>query len=110
VVGAVNDGTFLIEAAQRLRPDAIVTDISMPGLNGIDALRRLKTARSETKVIVLTMHADAALANEAIRAGASGFVVKLLASGELVSAIDQALKGGVYLTAAVTGEGTSGGY
>jgi DNA-binding NarL/FixJ family response regulator len=102
VVGAVADGNLLIEAAARLRPHVVVTDISMPGLNGIDALRRLKAAHPETKVIVLTMHADAQLATEAIRGGASGYVVKILAAAELVTAIDQVLEGGVYLTSSVT--------
>ncbi len=104
VVGAVADGNLLIEAAARLRPHVVVTDISMPGLNGIEALRRLKAARPETKVIVLTVHADAQLATEAIRSGASGYVVKLLAAAELVTAINQVLEGGVYLTSSVTKE------
>src|SRR6185503_8899301 len=70
VVGAVGDGERLVDEAKRLRPDVIVTDISMPGLSGLDVLTRLKAERVDSKVIVLTMHNDAELATRAIRAGA----------------------------------------
>jgi DNA-binding NarL/FixJ family response regulator len=102
VIGAVSDGAALIDAAARLRPDIILTDISMPGLSGIDALRQLKAERSDTKVILLTMHADAALATEAMRAGASAFLVKHSAGEELLTAIQEVLHGRTYLTPAVT--------
>ena len=59
VVAAVSDGELLVDAASRLRPDVIVTDISMPLLNGMEAFGRLKAAGSDAKLIVLTMHADA---------------------------------------------------
>jgi DNA-binding NarL/FixJ family response regulator len=68
LVGAVKDGQQLVEAARRLRPDVIVTDISMPVLSGLEALRQLKAERMDVKVIFLTMHADAQLATEAVRA------------------------------------------
>jgi DNA-binding NarL/FixJ family response regulator len=102
VVGTVKDASTLLEAAARLRPDIIITDISMPGLSGIEALRRLKNDKIESKVIVLTMHADAEVATEAMRAGASGFLVKLAAGEELVTAINEVLQGRLYLTPAVT--------
>ena len=101
VVAAVTDGNLLVEAATRLRPEVIVTDISMPGLNGIEALKRLRAAGVDAKIIVLTLHADADLATEVIGAGASGFVVKLLATNELVSAIEQVLLGKIYRTPAL---------
>ena len=101
VVAAVTDGRQLVDAAIRLGPDVIVTDISMPGLNGIEAIARLKAAGSEAKIIVLTVDARAELAAELIRAGASGFVVKPLAASELVMAIEQVLLGRIYLTPAV---------
>ena len=101
VAAAVADGHRLIEAATRFRPDVVVTDISMPGLNGMEALGRLKAARWETKVIVLTMYVDANLALEAILAGASGFVVKMFAGAELVTAIHTVLEGGLYLAGSV---------
>lgn len=97
LVGTVSDGARLIEAARRLRPDVIVTDMAMPGLSGLEAVRRLKAESIPAKVIVLTMHAEAALAAQALRAGAAGFVVKHAAAKELIAAIHTALRGGRYL-------------
>jgi DNA-binding NarL/FixJ family response regulator len=102
VVGAVGDGHLLIEAAKQLRPDVIVTDISMPGLSGLDVLDRLKAEQIDSKIIVLTMHKEPELAARAVRAGASGFLLKDSAGEELVSAIQQALQGRIYLTPAIT--------
>jgi DNA-binding NarL/FixJ family response regulator len=102
VVGAVGDGQALIDAAKRLRPDVIVTDLSMPGLSGLDVLARLKAEGIDSKVIVLTMHKDADLATVAMRGGASGFLLKESAGDELLAAIRQALQGGVYLAPALT--------
>ena len=98
VVGAVNDGGQLLETARRLRPDVIVTDFTMPGLSGLDALRRLRADGNTSKVIVLTVHADVELAAETLRAGASGFVVKEAVVSELVAAIRAALRGKTYVT------------
>jgi DNA-binding NarL/FixJ family response regulator len=97
LVGTVLDGGGLIEAARRLRPDVIVTDVAMPGMSGVEALRRLKADAIAAKVVFLTMHADAQLAAEALRAGASGFVVKHAAGKELIAAIHAVLRGGRYL-------------
>ena len=108
VVGAVGDGGRLLEEASRLRPDVIVTDISMPGASGLEVLGRLKAARADARVIVLTMHAEAELATKALRAGASGYVVKQSASEELVLAINEALRGRVYLTPALTADVIAG--
>jgi len=102
VVGAVSNGDELVDAAKRLRPDVIVTDISMPGLNGLEALARLKAQHSDSKVILLTMHHDALLATRAMRAGASGFLLKHSAGEELLTAIHQAVEGRVYLTPTLT--------
>ena len=104
VVGTAFDGSTLLEAATRLRPDVVVTDVSMPGLSGMEVLRRLTAQETSTKVIVLTMHADAELATEAIRAGASGFVVKQSAGEELLTAVQDVLQGRIYLASAVTRE------
>jgi len=104
VVGAVGDGLELMEAAKRLRPDVIVTDVSMPGLSGLDVLNRLKSERVESKVIVLTMHHDGELATRAMRSGASGFLLKQSAGEELLTAMHQALEGRMYLTPALTKE------
>jgi two-component system response regulator NreC len=104
VVGSVSDGAQLIEAARRLRPDAIVTDISMPGLSGLDVLARLKADRLNSRIIVLTMHHDVELAVRAVRAGAAGYLLKDSAGEELVNAIHQVLQGRLYLTPAITRE------
>ena len=104
VVGAVGDGQQLLDAATRLRPDVIITDLSMPGLSGLEALARLRTAHVQSKVIVLTMHHDADLATDAIRGGASGFLLKESAGDELLTAVRHALEGKVYITPTVTKE------
>lgn len=102
VVGSVGDGRQLLDAAKRHRPDVIVTDISMPGLSGLEVMPQLKAASPDTRVIVLTMHEDAELAARALRGGASGFLLKDSAGEELVNAVHQALQGRVYLTPALT--------
>jgi DNA-binding NarL/FixJ family response regulator len=94
VIAAVPDGKQLVEAATRLRPDVVVTDISMPGMNGVEALTRLKGTGA--KVVVLTLYADPELAAALLRSGASGFVVKLLATRELITAVEHVLQGEVY--------------
>ena len=102
LVGTVGDGSELIDAARQLQPDVVVADIAMPVLSGLEALRRLKTARSDAKVIFLTMHADANLASEAFRAGARGYVLKQSAGEELIAAIREVLQGRTYLTPLIT--------
>jgi DNA-binding NarL/FixJ family response regulator len=102
VVAAVAGGNELVEAATRLRPDVIVTDISMPGLNGIEAFEQLKAAGSVARVIVLTLHSDAELAASLIESGVSGFVMKLLAASELATAVEQVLAGRIYVTPTLT--------
>jgi DNA-binding NarL/FixJ family response regulator len=97
-VGTVRDGRELLEAAARLKPDVIVTDISMPLLNGLDAIRQMKANGIKAKVIVLTMHADPHLAAEAFGAGASGFLLKQSAGDELIQAIREIMQGRAYLT------------
>jgi DNA-binding NarL/FixJ family response regulator len=97
-VGTVSDGRALIEAAARFKPDVVVTDISMPLLNGLDAVRQFRSHGIEAKVVFLTMHADAALAAEAFRAGGSAFLLKQSAGDELVQAIREILQGRAYLT------------
>ena len=102
VVGAVGDGEQLIAAARRLRPDVIITDLSMPGLSGIEVLALLKRERIPSKVVVLTMHNDGERASQALREGASAFLLKESAGEELVTAIEHALQGRTYLTPSVT--------
>jgi DNA-binding NarL/FixJ family response regulator len=104
VVGVVEDGRAMVAAANKLQPDVVVADISMPHLNGIDALPRLKKDNPDIKVVFLTMHQNAAYARRALEAGAAGFVVKHSAPEELVIAIRAALKGKTFITPALTEE------
>jgi DNA-binding NarL/FixJ family response regulator len=104
LVGVVEDGRALVEAAGRLRPDVIVADVTMPQLNGIDALIQLRQRGESVPVVFLTMHRDVTFARRALEAGASGFVLKHSAPAELVFAIRAALEGRTYLTPQLAGE------
>ncbi len=104
LLGVVEDGRELVEAAKRLRPDVIVADISMPHLNGIDALALLKRDNPEVRVVFLTMHKEAGYARRALEAGASGYVLKHSAQAELFLAVRAALEGKVFITPALAGE------
>jgi DNA-binding NarL/FixJ family response regulator len=102
LAGTVENGRALLSAAHRLRPDVVLMDISMPGLNGIEAAKRLRKTEPDTKIIFVTMHSDPAYVSEAFRAGASGYVLKRSAASELVTAIQEVLKGRSYVTPLVT--------
>jgi DNA-binding NarL/FixJ family response regulator len=103
VVGIVSNGRDLLAAATRLDPDAVVLDITMPALNGIDAARQMRTAGLRAKVVFLTMHREVTYAARAMEAGASGFVLKHSAASELVTAIHESIKGGTYITPQIAG-------
>jgi DNA-binding NarL/FixJ family response regulator len=98
VVGTAGDGRELLTAAERLKPEVIVADISMPSLNGIEALRRIKKAGLRAKVIILSMHDDVEFGVEALRNGASGYVLKHSASEALRRAIREAMEGRIYVS------------
>ena len=102
LLGVVHDGRALLEAAEALRPDVIVTDISMPLLNGIDAIRQIRSRRPGAKIVVLTMYADTQLAVNAFRAGASGYVLKVSPGEEFITAIEQVAQGRAYVTPLLT--------
>jgi len=102
LLGTVTDGSQLLEAARKHRPDVIVSDVAMPGMTGLEVLRRLRAESLPSRVVFLTMHADAPLAAEALRAGAAGFVVKHAAGEELLTAIHEAMAGRTYLTPRLT--------
>ena len=104
LVGTVEDGRALLAAAEKLRPDVIVADISMPLLNGIDSVRQIKKMHGEIKVVFLTMHPDVTYAVSAFEAGASGYVLKHSAPTELVTAIRSALNGKTFVTPLLAGE------
>jgi DNA-binding NarL/FixJ family response regulator len=98
VVGVARDGRTMVEMAKEKRPDVIVTDISMPNLNGIEAARILRQGIPSIKILFLTMHSDFPLVEEAFRAGASGFVLKTCDMSELAKAIHSLANGSTYVT------------
>ena len=102
VVGTVTDGRRLLDEFARVHPDVVLLDIAMPLLNGLDAGRQLKAQRRSVKLIYLTMNPDPQLASEALRLGASGYVLKSSAAQELKQAIQEALRGRSYLTPLIT--------
>ena len=104
VVGTVTDGRKLLEEFSRLHPDVVLLDIAMPLLNGLDAGRQLKALRKSVKLIYLTMNPDPNLAGEALRLGASGYVLKSSAFQELKQAIHEALRGRSYITPLIAGD------
>ena len=108
LVGVVEDGRALVDAAEQLRPDVIVADISMPLLNGIEAIRQIKKVNRAVKVIILTMHSDITYAIDALEAGALGYVLKHSAPSELGVAIRSALKGKRYVTALLSSDHLEG--
>ena len=103
VVGAVSDGRALLKEAQRLQPDAIVIDVGMPLLNGLEAGRQLRQLLPGAKLIFLTMNEDPDVALEAMRSGASAYLLKTSAASELFVAIRDALKGKSYVTPRIAG-------
>jgi DNA-binding NarL/FixJ family response regulator len=102
LLGTARNGEELVEATMRLAPDVILVDISMPVLNGFDAVRRITEKGSAAKIIFLTMHDDATLLAEAFRCGASGYVLKQAAGEELVTAIREVAEGKTYVSPLVT--------
>ena len=98
LLGALQDGKALVEAALRTQPDIVILDISLPTLNGIDAARQIKKALPKTIVIFLTMHANPSYLRTALSIGAAGYVLKTSAREELLVAVDRALKGEVYVS------------
>ena len=98
VVGTVNNGNALLEAAPTLQPEVIVLDIAMPEMNGLTAAQHLKHSVPKAKLVFLTMNEDPQLVGEAFRAGASAFLLKQAAALELTEAVEKVLNGGSYLT------------
>lgn len=104
LAGVVDDGQRMIAAAKELRPDAIVADVSMPHLNGIEALAALRADGLDIPVVFLTMHREVEYATMALEAGAAGYVLKRAAPDELVQALRIALEGGTFVSAILAGE------
>ena len=103
LVGTVGDGPSLVAAALELRPDIVVADISMPGFDGIEAVRRLRAQGLTSKVIMLTMYADIDVAEEAMASGANGYVIKHSAGEELLTAIREVSEGRTFMTPWLSG-------
>jgi len=104
LVGVVEDGRALLAAAKELKPDVIVSDISMPELNGVEALEELKKLNPAVRVVFLTMHHNVAYARQAMDAGALGYVIKQSAPDELILAVRAAGAGRNFVSPAIAGE------
>ena len=98
VVAEADNGVAAVEAAERLRPDLAILDITMPGLSGVSATERILSLGTGTKVIALSMHAEAQFISSMLRAGASGYLLKNTAARELVTAVRAVLRGETYLS------------
>ena len=101
VIGQASDGLAAVRLAADLSPDLVIMDISLPGLNGIDATRRILEANSRVKVIALSMHKDGRYIAEALKGGAVGYLLKESAFDELTAAIRTVMKGACYLSASI---------
>ena len=104
VVGIVEDGHMLVREAARLLPDVIIVDISMPKLNGLEAVRQIKKEGIGSRVIFLTMHPDITYATSALDAGALGYVLKHSAHSELLQAVEKVLLGKRFITERIAEE------
>jgi len=102
VVGEAADGQTGLRLATELNPDLVLMDITMPGMSGIQVTRQLKETLPSTRVLILTLHEDESLLREAIRAGASGYILKQAVEAELISAIRAVGRGELYIHPAMT--------
>lgn len=96
IVGEVSDGLQAVESAQELQPDLILMDIGLPGINGIEAARRIRTGVPNAKIIFLTQESSPEVIQEAKSLGASGYVLKMEAETDLLTAVDAVLRGQVF--------------
>jgi DNA-binding NarL/FixJ family response regulator len=108
VVSEASDGAAAVQRALELKPDVVVMDISMPGMNGLVATRTLKQQQPDIAIVTLTRHGDDAYLQELLRAGVSGYVLKQSAPAELLQAIRVAARGGQYLDSTLTARVTAG--
>ncbi len=99
VVAVVNDGDALIAAADRLLPDALVTDITMPGVDGISAMHEILLRHPAMGTVIVTVHSDRSLVDKAFRCGARGYVLKASAGDDLIRAVEAVLEGGLFVSA-----------
>ncbi len=108
VVGTVEDGKALVEAALRLSPDLIILDITMPILNGIDAAREIRKRLPQVKILFVTMHTSPTYLQAALEAGANGYAVKSSGRSEILAAVEKVLEGSRYITPGIGGPGVEG--
>lgn len=109
VIGVVHDGREVVAAVERLEPDLVMLDISLPGKDGLTLARELRQRRPGQRVMILTMHADRLYADEALRAGARAFVLKLASGSELRFAVSEVLAGRTYITPLLASAGGAPG-
>jgi|SRR5215831_2474846 DNA-binding NarL/FixJ family response regulator len=103
LVGTVQDGQAVVSAAQRLRPDLVLMDVAMPVLNGLQAGQRLREQQPKIKLLYVSMYGDPPYVEEAMRLGASGYVLKRSGWSELSRAIEAALAGKQYVSSELSG-------
>ena len=102
VVGEASDGASALRLIEQLRPDAVLMDLAMPGMSGTEAVRQVATRFPETRVLVVSMHADEAYVHAALAAGAAGYLLKGADKAELEVALRQVARGESYLSPAIS--------
>ncbi len=103
VIGEAGNGHDAVEMARNLKPDVVVMDVTMPGLNGIEAARRIREAEPLVRVLALSVHRDGVYVREIVRAGAEGYILKESADSELIAAVRAVAAGNSYLSPEVAG-------
>ncbi len=104
VVGEAENGEQAVQLVQELQPDVVVMDISMPEMDGIRATERIRSLQNHTRVVILSMYANIDLVEQALKKGATGYLLKRSTTAELVKAVEAAKEGKQFLSAAITGE------
>lgn len=102
VIGEAGDGRAGLQMAQSLQPDLVLLDLSMPGLNGMEALPALRKVAPDARILILTMHDDEGYLRQTLQKGASGYVLKKAADGELLNAVQAVMRGELYIHPAMT--------
>ncbi len=102
IVGEASNGREAVELAEKLHPDVVVMDVTMPELNGIEATRRIAESAPRTRVLALSMHKDSVYVREILRAGARGYLLKDSADADLIAAVRSVAKGEAYLSPSVS--------
>ena len=104
ILGAVSDGQALVYAAEKLKPDVLVIDVTMPILDGIEAAKKLKAQGCESKIVFLTVHSDPDYLRACLAAGGLGYVAKSRMSSDLTLAVDRVLAERIFISPTMTGQ------